>query len=117
MTGSGSQSFEPPSEELLSRVLSSIGDLQHRRAFYIQLRNPLWIEPLDKRRAFNNPPTPVQEPDGTWRRRPWPEGEYLARMHMRTMDRPPYLIGYQTKTDVSGVPQRMARDLNSIKVR
>src|SRR5438552_5485181 len=44
-------------------------------------------------------------------------GEYLARMHMRTMDRPPYLIGYQTKTDVSGVPQRMACDLNSIKVR
>jgi hypothetical protein len=80
MTGSRSQSFQPPSEELLSRVLSSIGDLQHRRAFYIQLRNPLWIEPLDKRRAFDNPPMPVQEPDGTWRRRPWPEGEYLARM-------------------------------------
>jgi glycosyltransferase involved in cell wall biosynthesis len=44
-------------------------------------------------------------------------GEYLARMHMRTMDRPPYLVGYQTKTDVSEVPQRMARDLNSLKVR
>jgi len=80
MARNGSQSFQPPSAELLSRVLSSIGDLQHRRAFYIQLRNPSWIEPLDKRRAFDNPPTSVQQPDGTWRRRPWPEGEYLARM-------------------------------------
>ena len=80
MTGNRNQSFQPPSEELLSRALSAIGDLQHRRAFYIQLRNPLWIEPLDKRRAFDNPPMPVQQPDGTWRRRPWPEGDYLARM-------------------------------------
>ena len=80
MTGSRSESFEPPSEELLNRVLSSIGDLQHRRAFYAQLRNPLWIEPLNERQAFDNPPMPVQQPDGTWRRRPWPEGEYLARM-------------------------------------
>jgi hypothetical protein len=80
MTDNHGESFHPPSEELLSRVLSSIGDLQHRRAFYIQLRNPLWIERLDERHAFDNPPMPVQQPDGTWRRRPWPEGEYLARM-------------------------------------
>ena len=40
-------SFEAPSSELVEGALARLGNLQHRRAFFEGLQNPLWVKPLD----------------------------------------------------------------------
>jgi len=66
-----------PADELVTRALARLGDLQHRRVFYERLENPLWIEPLDARGAL------APEPGAYTGRgfvQPWPQGDYLQRM-------------------------------------
>ena len=56
-------------------------DLQRRPGqrnyFFGRLTNPAWVEPLADEGFFNNPPGLQVGPDGFWRTRPWPEGQYL----------------------------------------
>lgn len=72
--GSG---FVAPTDELVTRALTRLGDLQHRRVFYERLENPLWIEPLDKRGALAPEPGTIT---GRGFVQPWPQGDYLQRM-------------------------------------
>jgi hypothetical protein len=72
--------YEPPDEDLVRRALARVGDLQHRRVLYEGLENPLWVEPLDKEHAFDEAPEAAADEAGGIRTRPWPEGDYLARM-------------------------------------
>lgn len=46
-------------------------------------------------------------------------GEYLARMHMRSMERPAYLVGAQTRrsADVAEISRAPAGDAGQLKVR
>ncbi len=74
---SGDRRFLSPSDELVTRALTRIGDLQHRRAFYDKLDNPLWIVPLEARGALAPEAGGLQAPGFV---RPWPQGEYLQRM-------------------------------------
>ena len=57
-------------------------DLQRRpgqrKYFFERLTNPAWVEPLADEGFFNNPPGLQVDPDGFWRTRPWPEGQYLV---------------------------------------
>ena len=69
--------FLSPSDELVTRALTRIGDLQHRRVFYDKLDNPLWIAPLEVRGALAPDEGGAQGPGFV---RPWPQGEYLQRM-------------------------------------
>jgi len=77
-TGTG---YATPTDDLLDRALARVGDVSHRRAFYEQLQNPQWVEPLAARGAFRRAEPPTDEsPDELPLLQPWPEGEYLARM-------------------------------------
>lgn len=51
-----------------------------RHHFFGHLENPGWIEPLQRAGYFKSPPDRQVNPDGSWRPRPWPEGEYLVRV-------------------------------------
>jgi hypothetical protein len=73
-------SYETPTREFVQEVLSQIGDLQHRRAFFDELENPNWVKPLDREGAFKSVPRTNIDEDGYLRGSPWPEGDYLVRM-------------------------------------
>lgn len=51
-----------------------------RAYFFDRLAHPDWLEPLAVEGVFANPPEAVQEPEGRWRWRAWPEGTYLVRI-------------------------------------
>lgn len=74
------QTWREPGADLIRRVRSRLGDVQHRRVFYEKLENPLWVDALDREGVFNSPPELVMNEDGTAHSAPWPEGGYLIRM-------------------------------------
>jgi hypothetical protein len=51
-----------------------------RSYFFSRLENPKWIAPLTQAGFFKSPPDRQVNPDGSWRTRAWPEGEYLVRV-------------------------------------
>ncbi|GAA3537135.1 hypothetical protein [Kribbella ginsengisoli] len=69
--------WQPPTDELFARVISRIGDLQHRRVFFAELRNPLWVSRLLKAGALKPPTVPPDDANG-WI--PWPAGPYLVKV-------------------------------------
>lgn len=79
MTDDSRGQWRAPDEALVVSALSRIGDFQHRRVFYERLENPLWVDALDRHKAFDGGPTLVQAEAGQYWQ-PWPEGDYLARM-------------------------------------
>lgn len=72
--------FAPPDAGAVESVLVRLGDLQHRRLFFERLQNPWWVRALDEAGAFDRAPDLQEDDAGQLRFRPWPEGEYLARM-------------------------------------
>ena len=72
--------FQAPTEARVKEVLRRIPTPQLRRAFFEGLKNPLWVEPLAKEKAFSNPPEPEILDDGLIRDVYWPEIGYLIRM-------------------------------------
>lgn len=72
--------FDPPERAAVESVLVRLGDLQHRRLFFERLQNPWWVRSLDAVGAFDRAPDLQADEAGELRFRPWPEGEYLARM-------------------------------------
>lgn len=71
---------DPPDAGAVESVLVRLGDLQHRRLFFERLQNPWWVRGLDEAGAFDRAPDLQEDDAGQLRFRPWPEGEYLARM-------------------------------------
>ncbi|WP_133058905.1 MULTISPECIES: hypothetical protein [unclassified Nocardioides] len=69
-----------PDDVLLDQVLPRIGDPQHRRVFFNDLKNPRWVEGLDTRGVFNDPPLNVVTDAGLMPYMPWPQGDYLHAM-------------------------------------
>jgi hypothetical protein len=67
----------PTDLERLRRVLLRPAQ---RAYFFDRLAHPGWLEPLAAEGVFANPPEAVREPDGRWRWRAWPEGEFLVRV-------------------------------------
>lgn len=65
----------PPSDELLARAISRIGDVQHRRIFFTELQNPLWVSKLREAGALDPPPQTDGDAEA-WV--PWPAGPYLV---------------------------------------
>lgn len=70
----------PPKADQVVAVLLKIPTVQLRRVFYDGLKNPLWVTPLAKAGAFDNPPEPEATQDGLVRDSIWPEVSYLTRM-------------------------------------
>ncbi len=69
-----------PSDELVQEAVRRIGDPQHRRAFFLELANPLWVEPLRRSGLFRTAPALQADPDGSVQVTPWAQSQYLARM-------------------------------------
>ena len=69
-----------PSDELVGEAVRRIGDPQHRRAFFLELANPLWVEPLRRYGLFRTAPALHADPDGSVQVTPWAQSQYLARM-------------------------------------
>jgi hypothetical protein len=57
-----------------------IGDPQLRRAFFLELANPTWVEPLRDAGFFKSAPPFRVDDDGYVQLVPWAESQYLARM-------------------------------------
>jgi hypothetical protein len=74
------QQWSRPSEELVQEAVRWIGDPQHRRAFFLELANPLWVEPLRRHGLFRTAPALQADPDGSVQVTPWAQSQYLARM-------------------------------------
>jgi hypothetical protein len=72
--------YVAPTEEQVREALRRIPTLQLRRAFFEGLKNPLWVTPLAKAGAFQNPPDPEITSDGLIRDVYWPEINYLIRV-------------------------------------
>lgn len=71
------EEWAAPSDVMFDRVISRIGDLQHRRVFFMELQNPLWILRLLDAGALDPPGVPLDDARG-WA--PWPAGPYLVRV-------------------------------------
>jgi len=69
-----------PSEGLVREAVRRIGDPQHRRAFFLELANPLWVEPLRHAGLFRTAPAIQVDPNGSMPLTPWAQSHYLARM-------------------------------------
>ncbi len=75
-----------PSDELVREAVRRIGDPQHRRAFFLELANPLWVEPLRRSGLFRTAPAIQVDPDGSVQIPPWAQSQYLARMAAEAPD-------------------------------
>ncbi|HUZ56906.1 MAG TPA: hypothetical protein VMU94_30850 [Streptosporangiaceae bacterium] len=69
-----------PEADEVQVVAGSLTDENLKRLFFAELQNPNWIEPLAALGMFATEPEPWLDEAGRQRPRPWPEGEYLARM-------------------------------------
>ncbi len=72
--------YRPPTEEQVKEAIRRIPTPQLRRAFFENLKNPLWVEPLDVQGAFSQVPEPEPTNDGLIRDTYWPEIDYLGRV-------------------------------------
>lgn len=74
-------SWKTPTPETVERAVASMVHLEQQRYFFERLLNPLWLEPLRKKRFFSTPPEPKRDSaQGTIEYQMWPAGRYLARM-------------------------------------
>ncbi len=72
--------FQAPTDSQVKEALRRIPTSQLRRAFFEGLMNPLWVFPLSREGAFNNPPEPEKTEDGLIRDTYWPEINFLIRV-------------------------------------
>jgi hypothetical protein len=69
-----------PNAADVEKVRQLVPRAVQRRHFFRRLESPGWIERLSSAGLFRHPPEREVFGDGSWRIRPWPEGEYLLRM-------------------------------------
>ncbi len=75
------RSWKTPTPEQVDRAIALLAHPEQRRYFFDRLENPHWLEPLQKKGFFRNPPAVARDEEkGTVRFPPWPESQYLARM-------------------------------------
>lgn len=65
-----------PTASTVRAAISFLPDLQHRRVFFNELRNPRWMGPLARAGVFADPP--VHRDDAPYQA--WPQGDYLRMM-------------------------------------
>ena len=68
---------EPAEVQIL---VGSLTDENLKRLFFVELQNPNWLGPLAALGMFAAEPQPWADDAGLQHPRPWPEGEYLARV-------------------------------------
>lgn len=73
-------SIDAPDETVVDRVRPMLVRPVQRQYFFGRLTQPGWLSPLTLAGQFDTPPEVLDLGDGTWRPRPWPEGEYLRNV-------------------------------------
>ena len=75
------KSWTTPTPEQVEKAIALLAHPEQRRYFFDRLENPLWLEPLQKKGFFKNPPAVVRDEEkNTVGFPPWSESRYLARM-------------------------------------
>lgn len=75
------KSWTPPTIELVDQFAELAHKSENRYYFFIHLKNPEWVTPLQERGFFANLPGSYTDSETDDIRFPrWPEGTYLARM-------------------------------------
>jgi|GEM_PF-5472444 len=68
-----------PTIDFVKEALSKLTNISLREHFYLNLKNPNWVEPLFQLGVYSNPPAPVI--DGKYTQFPhWPELEFVSRV-------------------------------------
>lgn len=75
--------IEQPTDAHIDRARALFARPQQRLYFFSKLDQPGWLSGLTEAGYFNAPPERIVEPDGSWRMRGWPEGDYLTRVSAR----------------------------------
>jgi hypothetical protein len=75
------RSWKTPTPEQVDTAIALLAHPEQRRYFFDRLENPHWLEPLQKKGFFRNPPAVAKDEEkGYVRFPPWAESRYLARM-------------------------------------
>jgi len=75
------RSWKTPTPDQVDKAIALLVHPEQRRYFFDRLENPLWLEPLQKKGFFKNPPAIARDEEKkTVGFPPWPESRYLARM-------------------------------------
>lgn len=93
------QSWTPPTNEMIEKVLASVKKETDRQYFFSRLKNPLWLGPLRERGYFNSPPALKKMPDGHVQYPHWPELDYLVAIAEEVPDQVVEVILSLPKTD------------------
>ena len=101
-------SWKKPTDELVETALASAKKETGRRYFFSSLKNPLWLQPLVKRRYFESPPGPIRLQDGSDDYPLWPELEYLKNIVGEVPDEVVQVILQFTKIDNPRVDREIA---------
>ena len=80
------KSFKKPTDEALEKLGAVLLHPVQYRYFFQRLQNPEWVEPLDDRGYFSNPPPARREKDGFVSFPVWPQLDYLTRMAPKKPD-------------------------------
>jgi hypothetical protein len=74
-------SWKTPTAEQLDHTISLLARPEQQRYFFDKLQNPNWLNPLEERGFFNNPPPAIRDrAKGIVNYPPWPASHYLSRM-------------------------------------
>lgn len=93
------KSWTSPTDEMIEKVLSSVKKETDRQYFFSKLENPLWVEPLQERGYFSNPPVLKSLPDGYVQFPHWPELSYLVAIAKEATDQVVDIVLSLPKTD------------------
>ena len=72
--------IKTPSEDNVLQLRKILLRSTQRKYFFNHLSSPRWLPLLAEHDLFTSPPDRELFDDGSWRPRPWPEGEYLVRI-------------------------------------
>ena len=72
--------IQDPGPEHMARLQRLQLRAAQRRYLFGKLSNPRWVRPLTAGGFFSQPPDLQITEDGSMRSRPWPEGQFLARI-------------------------------------
>lgn len=104
------KSWTMPTPEQVEKTVALLAHPEQRRYFFDQLKNPLWLEPLQKKGFFKSPPAVVRDAEKkTVGFPPWPESRYLARMALHD---PEKVVGVALLIDTDNI--RVHEDLVDI---
>lgn len=93
------KSWNPPTDEMVEKALSSVKKETDRQYFFSRLHNPLWIGPLIVRGFFKNPPGIKHLTDGYVQFPYWPEFNYLINVFQDIPDKVIEIVLKLPKTD------------------